>query len=286
MTDNSRDVFPLIITASNIVRDTQNSRYRLSFPQPVNFRNSSVAVGSISMYYSWFNVNSTAYNNNQFSVIIPVGAGSTQINITLPNGYFSVADINSFIQQQLIANNIGYLVNPSGDFVYYIELVENPVFYSVQLNCYACPTVLPGSWSNPGAWTLPTTTRTPQLDVPSANNFGRLIGFNSGTFPSPTQLTNYSKISDFVPQISPVQSVVLTCNLLQNKYMSVQNVLYSFTSSGSTFGGLIERAPNFEQWVKVADGDYSSIEIQFLSQDYRPLPIQDVNITVLLLIKL
>jgi hypothetical protein len=231
-------------------------------------------------------VNSSAYNNTQFSVVIPVGASSTQINITLPNGYFSVTDINSFIQQQLIANGIGYLVDSNENYVYYIELVENPVFYSIQLNCYACPTALPTGWTNPGAWTLPSTTRTPQLVVQSTNNFGRLIGFNAVTFPTPTQLTNYSKISDFVPQISPVQSVFLTCNLLQNKYMSPQNVLYSFTSSGSTFGSIIERAPNFEQWVKVADGDYSSIEVQFLSQDYRPLPIQDVNITVLLLIKL
>jgi hypothetical protein len=68
--------------------------------------------------------------------------------------------------------------------------------------------------------------------------------------------------------------------------MSPQNVLYSFTSSGSQFGTLIERAPNFEQYVAVADGDYSSIEIQFLSQDYLPLPINDPNITIILLIKI
>ena len=75
MTD--KDVFPLVISGANVVRDTQNSRFSLRFPQPVNFRNSSVAVGSISLYYSWFNVNSTAYNNNSFQVIVPVGAGST-----------------------------------------------------------------------------------------------------------------------------------------------------------------------------------------------------------------
>jgi hypothetical protein len=280
---DKEEVFPLIITGANAVSGN-NSRFVLNFPQSVQFRNSKIAVGSISMYYSWFNVNSSAYNNNQFSVIIPVGASSTTLTVSLPNGYFSVADINSFIQQQLIANGIGYLVNSNGDFVYYIELVENPVFYSIQLNAYACPTTL-GTFSNPGGWTLPTTTRTPQLVVPSNNNFNRLIGFNSGTFPTPTQTTNFSKISDFTPQISPVQSVVLTCNLLQNKYMPVQNVLYSFTSSGSTFGGLIETAPNYEQYVNVADGDYSSIEVQFLSQDYQPLPLTDTNITLLLLIK-
>jgi hypothetical protein len=210
----------------------------------------------------------------------------TTITCTLPNGYYSVADINSFIQQQLIANNIGYLVDNNGNYVYYIELVENAVYYSIQQNSYACPTVLPTGWTNPSAWTLPTTTRTPQLVILSTNNFGRLIGFNSGTTPTPVQTTNYSKISDTTPQISPVQSVIMSCNLLQNKYMSPQNILYSFTSSGSQFGGLIERAPNFEQWVRVADGDYSSIEIQFLSQDYQALPLNDVNITVLLLIKL
>ena len=84
MSDKESEVFPLIITAANAVSGN-NSRFVLNFPQSVQFRNSKIAVGSISMYYSWFNVNSSAYNNTQFSVVIPVGASSTQINITLPN---------------------------------------------------------------------------------------------------------------------------------------------------------------------------------------------------------
>ena len=265
MTDN-RDVFPLVISGSNVVRDTNNSRYRLNFPQPVNFRNSSVAVGSVSMYYSWFNVNASTYNNNVFQIIHPNGAGFTTLTITLPNGFYSVSDINSYIQQQLIANNF-YLIDNNGNYVYYIQLVENGTYYSIEQDSFPVPISLPTGWTNPGL-SLPAVATTPQLVIPSNNNFGRLIGFNAGTTPS------------------PVQSVVLTCNLLQNKYMSPQNVLYSFTSSGSQFGTLIERAPNFEQYVAVADGDYSSIEIQFLSQDYLPLPINDPNITIILLIKI
>jgi len=281
----TNDVFPLIITGANVVPNTNNSRYRLNFPQPINLRNSSVSLGSLSMYYSWPNISSTAYNNNVFQIIHPNGAGYTTITLTLPNGYYSVADINSYLQQQLIANGF-YLVDGSGNYVYYCQLITNGTYYSVEFDSFPVPTALPTGFSNPAGFVFPPAQRTPQLVIPSNNNFNKLIGFNAGTYPSVVQATNYSKLSDFTPQISPVQSVILTCSLLQNRYMNPQNVLYSFNSAGSVYGGLVSSAPNFPQFCKVVDGDYSFIEIQFLSQDFNILPIQDPNITVMLVVKL
>ena len=55
----------LVLNQTNIVQDGQNNKLVYSFPNSVLFKDAYVAVSSISMYYSWFNITS-AINNNTF----------------------------------------------------------------------------------------------------------------------------------------------------------------------------------------------------------------------------
>ncbi len=281
--DFKTSVYPLIINSSGLRTNSFNNSYRYTFPQgSVKFQNSKVAVGNISIYYSWFNI-SAANGNNVFQFEWPTLAGSTTYTVTITDGYYDISGLNSYLQQYFITNGL-YLVNTAGDYVYYLEFQTNANYYAIQLNSYPVPTVLPVGWTNPGTITFPVVASTPQLIVPTGN-FTLLIGFDAGTYPTAFQATNYSKLSDFTPQVTPIQSLILACTLLSNKYSNPNTVLYSFSPAGTTFGSIIQSQPAFPSWVDIADGSYSFFDIQFLDQDFNNVIINDTNIVVQLLIK-
>lgn len=277
-----QQVFPLVINGSNYVSSSA-STFRYSFPVgAVKFENAKVAVGSINIFKSWRNITSS-YNNNSYSIIFPTSTGTTTITITMPDGFYEIADINTYLQQIFVQHGL-YLINSSGQYVYYAEFTTNSNYYSVQFNAYPVPTSLPTGYTAPSNWPgYPTTSTTPQLVVPSTS-FQKIIGFNAGTYPSPTQSTTYSKLSDFTPQVSPIQSLTLTCNLLNNKYSNPRTVLYNFSGSSATYGSLISTQPYFPQFCNVQDGLYPYIEISFVDQNFNPITLLDTNLTVLLLI--
>jgi len=280
----SETLYPLIINSSGLQSNSFNNTYRYSFPQgAVRFEGSKVAVANVNIYYSWFNI-TTSNGNNSFQIIWPIGAGTSTYTVTLPDGFYDVSGLNTYIQQFCITNGL-YLIDGSGNYVYYLELLENSTYYGVQLNTYSIPLSLPTGWTQPAAWPgYPLVAYTPQLVIPSTN-FQNVIGFTAGTYPSPQQTSTYSKLSDFTPQVTPIQSIILACTLLNNKYSNPSTVLYSFTSGGAAFGSLIESSPNQYSFVDIQDGQYPYFDIQFLDQNFSPISINDTNIVVQLLIR-
>ena len=146
----------LLLTSSNVVSGTNNSVYRLYFSgNSVKFyKGDQIALQNIIIPYSWFNINSSLYNNNTFSYTWFNGNTYT---VTLPNSYLSVSDINSALQYAFISNG-HYLVNSSGQNVYYGELIYNTSQYAVQWNSYPIPSTLPSGWTNPASLTLPSSS--------------------------------------------------------------------------------------------------------------------------------
>lgn len=279
----------LIINGTTVVSNGFNDTYKYNFPVgSVEFKDDMIALSSINMYYSWFNITSgntgSRYNNNQFQYVWYNAAGSATFTITIPDGYYSVAGLNSFLQSRMVANG-HYLVNASGQFVYYLEFIENPNYYAVQFNSYPIPTALPAGWTNPAGLTFPAVATTPQIIISSTNNFSRIIGFNAGTYPSPVQATNYSKISNFTPQVSPVNSLIVSCTLLNNKYAIPSTLLYSFSPAGTVFGDLIVEKPPELAFVDIQDGNYTDFTIEFRDQNLNRIAINDPNLVILLLIK-
>ena len=277
-------IFPVILNQTNLLtNNSANNIYSYKFPGSASFKGAKVAISSIQMYYSWQNINST-YGNNTLSIIFPTAATTATVSITIPNGSYSVTDLNAYLQSVMITNGY-YLVDGSGNYIYYIELVENATAYSIQLNCYPVPTTLPTGYTNPGGWVLPTTAYTPQLVVPNTA-ITSILGFATGTFPPAHQTTTYSKLSTTVPQLSPVSSVIVGCNLVNNKLANPRNVIYSFSPNGTTYGSQIVSNAYQYSWVDVQDGTFGSIDITFYDQNFGALQILDTNIVIFLLIKM
>lgn len=276
--------YAIIVNESNLDRsDTSNSKYVFSFNGTRQLKDTKIALSNVSLFYSWFNITS-AFNNNAFSFSWTQGGAPVNYNVTIPDGYYSISDLNTYLQSFCITNNL-YLVDSSGNFVYYIQFQENATYYSVQLNCYPVPIALPGGWTNPGGLVLPLVASTPQVTIPSNNNFGTLIGFNAQTFPTAVQTTTQSKLSDFTPSVNPVENVIIRCNLVNNNISNPSDVLYSFNASGVGFGGLVTSQPYEYLYLDVTEGYYSQIEISFVDQQYRAIRIRDPSVIVQLSFK-
>jgi hypothetical protein len=279
--------FPIVLNSSNAI--LTNGYYNTFQYNFINgfftvSKDSEMTLTQFTLPYSWFNVNSTFYNNASFQYNWTVGTTVSTFTITLPNGYYSISDINNYLQLKMIDNG-HYLINASGQNVYYLNISLNTTYYSNMIISYPVPTSLPTGYSQPSNFAgYPTTTKTPQFIVLN-NNFGSIIGYSAGSYPPVAQSTNYSTIGNIVPNGAPVNSVIVRCSLVFNPVSSTTDILDSFAIT-SSFGSNINYSPPFEKAVKIRAGKYSQLTITLFDQSLNPLPNQDPNVLINLLIKM
>lgn len=287
----------LILNSSNIT-NTDNSRFTYQFPQGgYTFKDDLIAVNSISQYFSTFNI-TTAYNNKTFSYIWVDGTSNA---VTIPDGFYSVAQINAFLQSVMYANK-HYLNTSGGQVVYLLELIINQSRYAVSLNSYLISTAIAtaNTWTLPAGatWVLPTNSILPYLVI-SSNNFGKLIGFAAGQFPSgtitgtppaqvqtPSFASSQSILSTIAPQITPFTSILVYCSLVNNRSTIPSQLIYSYTPIDATFGALQEYAPQAElAFNEVQDGTYTQFTIELKDQLGNNIAFQDGNTLITLITK-
>lgn len=273
--------YPIIINESNHV---SGATYTYRFGRSVDFGEVEVALGSASLPYSWFNV-STQLNNRTFQIGHPTtGTGNVLLTVTLEEGGYEVADINSYLRWFLISN--GYFIqnNTTGEQIVYAEFRVNASTYSVEFVAYPMPTSLPSGFTAGPSITFPSTTRTPQLVV-SSNNFGRLIGFAPGTFPAvqPTALTTVR--SSVTPVLTEVLNVLVHLDSASNPYSNDNRVIHAISPQGVAFGRLITSEPSELSFTPQQGGFRDQITIRLTDQFNRDLVLQDLGISVKLIIR-
>jgi len=293
----------LVLNQTNLVQDGMNNKLVYSFPNSIQFKNNSVAVSSVSMYYSWFNI-SSAYSNNTFSYTWVQGAATTTYTITVADGLYQVSDLNNLLQFEM-AKNGTYLINGSGAYVYYAEFIINPNRYAVQINTFQFPIALPATFTLPSNWVgaFPTQTFNPSITIPAKLNI--ILGYGAGfatnqntnnafTPPTPpTVSTNYatkntsntlSYLSNVAPNLQPNSSIYFALSNINNPYSLPSSIIYSLVPQGEVGTLIVERPPQF-MWNKMIDGTYNQLTLTFLGSDLQPIKINDPQMTVLLTIK-
>jgi len=281
----------IVLNQSNIV-GTGNNTLTYKFPNSILFDNHEVAVQSISMYYSWMNINSSPLANNTFTYSWIVGVTSTTYTVTIPDGLYEIAQINSYLQFRMIQNGT-YLINSAGQNVYYAELLIESTRYAVNLITYPVPTTLPTGWTAPlaniqsGSLAFvgyPTTTFNPVVTIPA--KFNLIMGYTSGfaTAVNTGVNTILSYFSSVAPQVQPIPSLLVTCSNVDNRYSIPNNVIYSVVSDVA-FGELISVKPNEYCWAGLLKGTQSQITIKFIGNDFSSISILDPNITIILVIR-
>lgn len=276
----------VIITGRNVINDQFKNRYRFYFPSgQIHFKDHDVCLSRIQIWNSIYNI-TTQLRNNEFQLIWNADTATTY-TITIPNGQYTVAELNLFLQYVCIQNNL-YLITDTGDYSYYFELLDNPSANLVQLICYALPSTLPAGWTIPpgASWTLPLADTTPQIVFPADNLFHTLLGFDAGTYPAATQTTDYTVLAQSVDAIYNIQSLVVNTNLVYNNLGIPATQLYSFSLADIPFGDLVNASPSAEYiYMPVIDGIYSYVDVWFTDEDGNDVFMRDTDAVIILSFK-
>ena len=276
----------IIFTRSNIVAGSNNTTLLYKFPNTVSFPNHEVALSSLAMFYAWRNIDLALYGNNILTYTWEDAANvQTTYTITIADGLYEIADINSYCQYVMIANS-HYLVNASGQNVYFFNFVVNPNLYAIQLNTYQFPTALPVGWTNPAGVVFPAQTFKPQVATPA--NFNQIIGFAS-TFVSARNLgTAYPDTDSYVsvtsPQVQPAPTLIVNTSNINNIYSNPSTCIYAVTPTVAIGEQIVERPPEFS-WNKLTSGTYSEIRLQLTTPTGQLVPILDPQMTIILAIR-
>jgi hypothetical protein len=251
-------------------------------------KNAEIAISSASIPYSWYNI-SSVYNNQNFTLVFPVGTGINFLPITLPDGYYDINDIQNYIEQKCIEYAF-YLVDNNGNYVFYVNFSYNVNYYGVQVLLSAVPSTLPTGWSRPtvgtGGWktALPSLGTSPKLVVPETGSISTIIGFVAGTYPVESPASSQSFLSTFTPNGSTVNSIVVRCSIVRNDIGTPTDILDAINIS-VPFGSAITYEPSFERWVKINDGTYSNITLTLCDQNFNTIYARDPNMSITLLIR-
>lgn len=271
--------YNLVLNSNNAIN---NSTFRYNFINGFMINDEAeLCVASIQIPYSWFNV-TQAYNNNTFTILFPNPTGDFIGTVILPDGFYTVTDINAYLQQFCITNGL-YLINALGQYVYYLTLLYNTTYYGVQLVAQLVPTSLPGGWSQPANWVgYNADSYTPRLVI-SDNNFGKIIGFEYGLYPV-DNTADSSILNTFTPLGSNVNSIIVRCSLVDNQIGVPTDILDTFPIN-ATFGSNINYAPQASfEWIKITPGIHQYLIISFVDQNLNALAAQDPNVTISLLL--
>ena len=281
----------ICLTQANVAQGTGNSTFTYHFPCSANLDNHSIALASLTMFSCWNNVTAALGNNKLSLTIYPDDAYSYTYPIVIPDGSYSVADLNSYLQYWAIDNSL-YLINAAGNYVYFLNVAVNAVRYAIEITTTSIP-YNGDVGSLPLGWTLPLgfpvapavgASWNPVLTIPKGMSeyLGQVVGFatdaNSGVG------TTLAYLSTICPQIQPTPNVMVSITGISNKYAATP-IIYSFSSAGVPFGSMLSERPNNLLWSTLNSGTYNELRVTFLGTDLRPMVLLDPSITLLLAIK-
>lgn len=273
----------LILSQNDIVPGSNNSVFEYAFPSGgVTLKeNTKVALASISMYASTPNI-SVAYNNNVFTYKWVDGINYT---VSIPDGNYEISDLNNLLHQTM-KNNKHYLQDSAGNYIWFITMTVNTSNYKIDFLFYPMSTALYPTLTAPvgATWSIPTVATIPQILI-SASNFKLIIGFAQGTYPSSPYFSEVRLVSSTTaPQVSPLSSYLVKCNLVSNIYSVPNSLIYSFPPGGS-FGKQFYISPNEYSYIDASPGTYSVFRVELTDQSDLPVVILDPNIVILMVIK-
>lgn len=294
--------FNLVLNNTNVVANTNNSAYRFQFIGG-NFttKNARISMSQATLPYSWFNVSNQWNNRNiQFNYTVAGALLPSNLTWTLDEGFYTTADINSFLQQQMIAINY-YLISPSGQYFYFLAIVENQSAYANQIILQKVPiasdfTLAGGIYTGNAGTTyagyttpvgfpgFPTVATTPKLIFPSAGGINTILGFAAGSSYG-NSTSNVSQNSTVTPVATPVNSLIFHCNLVSNPVTVPSDILDSCPIENVSFGSNLAFSPSYQRFVSVPNGTYSQLIVNITDENNIPLQMQDNHVLLTLFLE-
>ena len=252
--------------------DSDLSEFTKRFPgsRAHHSRNEQIALQHLALHYSWNNL-TAAFNNLTGCSYRWVDGQEYPVNY--PEGFYEIENLNEYLHFTMRQNG-HYLLDADGQEVFYLRFQLNQVYYAVTVTSTPVPSALPADWSNPQG--VPLSGLAPQLLIGNTN-WGKLIGFPPGSYPSAQGSSQSQFNSPIPPVISPVTVVQVICDWVNDgRFTTKPSVIASFVPD-VPFGALISYTPMTLSFYDVIESYYSGISLRLVDQDYRPLAIKDIS---------
>ena len=160
-----------------------------------------------SLYYTWRNIKASYNNNNLFYKHIK---SNRTHHITIPDGSYSILDINYFMRFTMIQNRYSKDDEDNSG----INIYANPVFNRV------------------------TVSVNDEFELSFGTGLADFLGFDQAQLP----ISNTEIHGAFNPSTERVHNVIINCSLAEDNYEYTSNELYTFTPDQS-FGTSLSVRP-------------------------------------------
>jgi len=269
-----------------------NGVYTRKFKNSIRFEaNAKLSMESFHMYNSFFNIKQE-YGNN---VLIYKWIDGTSYTFTIPDGYYEVAALDYFVKQECIKNNLYVHNSDNSEYLFFHAFETDVNTYTNKINIIFFPDKalftslgyhLPDnaswlSWINTGTnWNSKLMI---QLNIGGLNSY---FGMSSNLFPKlvDSVAKNYYYKSDITPNLLHVNSLTLTCNLLDSPY-NIESEYLTSIRINNEFGGMISCNYSMDTRYTIRKGSYSEFTIRLLDENFLPFNIVDPNMSINLIIE-
>ena len=199
-----------------------------------------IDLSNLSIYCTWNDIKSS-YNNNK----LKISARTWNEKFTLPDGSYSVSDIQEYLQ---------YILKKHGEntdkpsIQIYVNKIENRITSKIK-----------------NGYSLELLTKETM----------KLLG-------STENKVTKDKNGENVPPLGITEVVLVHCNMVNNDYQHDSRVLYTFVPSKS-FGSLLDISPSYHIFLKTFNSEYDEIIVWSTDQNSEPLEIEDrINLTMVI----
>jgi hypothetical protein len=277
----------ITLNETTVINDGFNSSYTYTFPNGgYRFKDNMMALSSLTNYNSTVNI-SAQLNNNKLYYGWPVGPpsnGVAAVSATIPDGHYTISQLNAFFQSVMYANK-HYFLTLTGNITYIMVFSFNNSQERVYLNTYNI-----GNFSSPqytipaGAnWTYNSSSPLVQL---IAGTPYELIGFPTGTYPTALASPDSIFSGTTIPEILAVKTVNIHCSIVANRTSIPNDLLYDYApNEDQTTLNLYTPQADFV-WVPITDGLYNEFVIELRDSLNNKLIKQSVpQMTLVLYIK-
>jgi hypothetical protein len=128
---------------------------------------------------------------------------------------------------------------------------------------------------------------TMQLIISPANeNFGKLLGLRSGTYPATVQTVVTSQMSNVTVEGSPIQAINLACpGIVDNSISNTPDTFYSFVPTSTSFGSTISLTPPELLWCDIHSGRFTNLNLTIRDQLNREIEMRDSTVCIMLALR-
>ena len=270
------------IISLNTTNYVGNNVYRVKFPKTVQFKKGDkLSLYSFSMYNSFYNISSSQYQNT-FTWF-----NGTIYNWNIPDGYYSVSDLNIWLQQQFILNKLYCVNSNNSQNIYFVVFQTNSVVYKTEIDVYYMPSATNASsygYKIPtgATWTFPSTNT--MVTITINKNLQTYFGItNLLTFGIISPAQNMHYLSNVCPIVSPIFSIYIGCNLILSDFNQIGNLMSQFAIN-ATYGNLISYNSTIDSQIDIKEGIYNELLITLWDQNNNPLIFIDPELTLFLIV--